>query len=67
MAPYGNFNIENMDSHGGFLASAVDLARFATAFDAAGLYPVLTQTTIDQIFAVPALGKFGDGSWYGCG
>jgi hypothetical protein len=67
MAPYGNFNVENMDSHGGWLASAVDLARFATAFDATGLYPVLTQATIDQIFAVPALGVSGDGSWYGCG
>ena len=51
MIPYGNFNIENMDSHGGYLASAVDLARFATAFDPTGLYPVLTKATIDQIFA----------------
>jgi CubicO group peptidase (beta-lactamase class C family) len=67
MAPYGNFNIENMDSHGGWLASAVDLARFATAFDSTGLYPVLKKTTIDQIFALPSLGAFPDGSWYGCG
>ncbi|HTP11463.1 MAG TPA: serine hydrolase [Anaerolineae bacterium] len=67
MAPYGNFNIENMDSHGGYLASAIDLACFATAFDATGLYPILTQATIDQIFAVPSVGISPDGSWYGCG
>ena len=67
MAPYGNFNIENMDSHGGFLASAVDLARFATAFDSTGLYPVLTQSTINTIFAVPSVGISSGGSWYGCG
>ena len=30
---YGAFNLENMDSHGGWLASAIDLARFAAAFD----------------------------------
>jgi CubicO group peptidase (beta-lactamase class C family) len=67
MISYGNFNIENMDAHGGFLASAVDLACFATAFDATGLYPVLTQATIAQIFAVPSVGINPDGSWYGCG
>lgn len=33
-APYGGFCLEAMDSHGGWLASAVDLARFAAAIDA---------------------------------
>ena len=28
---YGGWNLENMDAHGGWLASAVDLARFAVA------------------------------------
>src|SRR5262249_259290 len=32
-APYGSFNLEAMDAHGGWLASVVDLARFAAAFD----------------------------------
>ena len=31
--PYGGFCLESMDSHGGWLASAVDLARFAAALD----------------------------------
>jgi CubicO group peptidase (beta-lactamase class C family) len=67
MSQYGAFNIENMDSHGGWLASAVDLARFATAFDSTGLYPVLTPSSIAQVFAQPVTGVFSDGSWYGCG
>jgi CubicO group peptidase (beta-lactamase class C family) len=67
MLPYGNFNIENMDSHGGWLASAVDMARFMTAFDSTGGYPLLNPATISQIFAIPATGIQPDGSWYGCG
>ena len=31
--PYGGWYLEAMDSHGGWIASAVDLARFASAFD----------------------------------
>jgi CubicO group peptidase (beta-lactamase class C family) len=67
MLPYGNFNIENMDSHGAWLASAVDLARFMTAFDSTGGYPLLDLGTINQIFAIPVTGIQLDGSWYGCG
>ena len=67
MVPYGNFNLENMDSHGAYLASAVDLACFATALDSTGMYPVLTQATIDTTFAVPSVGISPDGSWYACG
>ena len=67
MAPYGSFNLENMDSHGGWLAGAVDLACFATALDSSGLHPILNQASIDQTFAVPSIGINGDGSWYGCG
>jgi len=31
--PYGGFNLEAMDAHGGWLASAVDLVRFASSID----------------------------------
>jgi N-acyl-D-amino-acid deacylase len=31
--PYGAFYLEAMDSHGGWIASAIDLLRFATAVD----------------------------------
>jgi len=67
MAPYGWFNLENMDAHGGWLSTALDLARFSTIFDATGGLPLLTQATIDQIFAVPATGVTANGSWYGLG
>jgi len=31
-SPYGSFNLENMDSHGGWIASAPELVRFAASF-----------------------------------
>jgi CubicO group peptidase (beta-lactamase class C family) len=51
--PYGTWNLENMDSHGGWVASAVDLARFEASFDNPASHPVLTQATIDRMFAPP--------------
>ena len=67
MAPNGSFNLENMDSHGAYVATAVDLARFTATFDPLDNYPVLNKASIDQTFAVPAIGANPDGSWYGCG
>lgn len=67
MDPYGGFNLENMDSHGGWLSTAVDLMRFAAIFDATGGYPLLTKDNIDKIFAQPATGASSDGSWYAFG
>ncbi len=51
-SPHGS-NIENMDSHGGWLASAVELVRFASAFDHPETCPVLNPASIDQMFALP--------------
>ncbi|MFC4586096.1 serine hydrolase domain-containing protein [Sphaerisporangium corydalis] len=63
-SPYGAFNLENMDAHGGWLASAVDLARFSTIYDGAG---VLTAASISKVFAKPPLGVNADGWYYGLG
>lgn len=63
--PYGAFNLENMDSHGGWLASAVDLVRFAAVFD--GSTSVLSAESIAEAFAVPETGVNEDGWYYGCG
>jgi CubicO group peptidase (beta-lactamase class C family) len=60
-APYGTFNMRIQDANGGWLASAVDLVRWATAFDAAGV--VLNSTSISRAFAVPETGVNADG-WY---
>jgi CubicO group peptidase (beta-lactamase class C family) len=65
--PYGGFNLENMDSHGGWLASAVDLARFASAFDDPPACPILNERSIETMFAAPETGLQDDGWYYGCG
>ena len=71
--PYGAWHLEAMDSHGGWLASAVDLARFASAFDAPDQCKVLNEETIQEMFARPAglAGYDADGNakptYYSCG
>ena len=52
-SPYGGWNLENMDAHGGWLASAVDLARFAASFDDAAACPILSAASIATMFALP--------------
>ena len=51
--PYGAFYLEAMDAHGGWLASAVDLARFAAAFDDPDRCPILSRASIEQMYARP--------------
>jgi CubicO group peptidase (beta-lactamase class C family) len=65
-SPYGGFNLENMDAHGGWLASAIDLARFAVTFDDPDRDGVLTRQSVERIFAPPPTGIQG-GAYYGCG
>jgi N-acyl-D-amino-acid deacylase len=38
-SPYGAFCLESMDSHGGWIASAIDLARFGSAIDYPDRFP----------------------------
>ena len=51
---YGSFNLENMDSHGGWIASALDLARFATLFDNPSNNPILSTASVETMFSLPA-------------
>lgn len=51
--PYGAWNLEAMDSHGGWIASAVDLVRFGSAFDNAERCPVLKAASIGEMIARP--------------
>jgi CubicO group peptidase (beta-lactamase class C family) len=51
---YGSFNLENMDSHGGWLASAPELVRFAAAFDDPANCPILSAASIETMFSLPA-------------
>jgi N-acyl-D-amino-acid deacylase len=50
---YGAWHLEAMDAHGGWLASAVDLARFACAFDDPTNCKILNQDSIQEMFARP--------------
>ncbi len=71
--PYGGFYVEAMDSHGGWTASAVDLARFAAALDDPQRSPLLKEETIQSMYAPPPppVSRTPDGklkpSYYGCG
>ena len=59
--PYGTFCLEAMDSHGGWLASAVDLVRFASSLD-----KVLNEKSLSVMVARPA--NAGTAPYfYGCG
>ncbi len=51
--PYGAFCLEAMDAHGGWLASATDLARFAAAFDDPDRCAVLSRASIERMVARP--------------
>jgi N-acyl-D-amino-acid deacylase len=71
--PYGTFCLEAMDAHGGWLASAVDLARFAAAMDAPDSKNLLKPETRSLNYQPPAApvsrndeGKLAD-HYYGAG
>jgi len=51
--PYGGSHLEAMDSHGGWIASAVDLARLAAAFDDPNHCPVLSAASIELMHGRP--------------
>jgi len=71
--PYGGFCLESMDAHGGWIASAVDLARFAAALHDAEHSPLLNPQTIQTMHLPPEppVSRNDDGSlkdhYYGCG
>lgn len=71
--PYGAWHLEAMDSHGAWIASASDLARFASALDDPENSPLLSQARITDMFARPegSAGHKDDGqpkpTYYGHG
>jgi N-acyl-D-amino-acid deacylase len=50
---YGGWNLEAMDSHGAWIASATDIATFAAAFDDAEHCPILSKPSIDLMYQRP--------------
>lgn len=71
--PYGAFCVEAMDSHGGWVASASDLVKFADAFNEPQNSKLLSVESIAKMYACPDLDywKRLDGSsrsvYYGMG
>lgn len=65
---YGADNLEAYEAHGGWIASAVDLVKFAAGFDDPARCPVLGAKAIADMWARPegAAGKPRD-MYYGCG
>ncbi len=52
-APYGGWNLEAMDAHGGWIATASELARFAAAFDNPQDCPILSADSIRVMYRRP--------------
>jgi N-acyl-D-amino-acid deacylase len=71
--PYGMFNLEAMDSHGAWIASAVDLVRFTSALADPERSPLLKAGTIKTMLSPPEppAERNKDGklhaAYYGCG
>jgi N-acyl-D-amino-acid deacylase len=71
--PDGGENFEAFDAHGGWVASAPDLVRFAAAFDDPRRCPILSENGIRTMWARPAgrAGFHASGRprayYYGCG
>ena len=49
--PYGTWHLEAMDSHGGWLASAIDLAKIASALDDPTNSPLLSESSWSRMHA----------------
>lgn len=66
-APYGRWDLQLMDSHGGWVSSAPDLLKFVNRIDApeAPLLPPAWQ----EVMVAPPTGRLSRRSayWYGCG
>ena len=65
-APYAAFYLESFDAHGGWIASAADLVRFATAIDGQRGPALLRPETIEAMLRTPRpaapIGSAGTGN-----
>jgi N-acyl-D-amino-acid deacylase len=66
--PYGWTHLAAIDAAGGWMGSAVDLARFVTALDGSRGGPLLAAPWLDEMMARPDLPEWaGAASWFGLG
>ncbi len=63
---YGGFHLEAMDAHGGWLASPIDLVRFATAIDGRRGHALLTPDSLHEMTNRPSYAQqTTDGAYMG--
>lgn len=65
-APYGQSDLEVMDSHGAWTSTASDLVRFAIAMDSA-TQPLLKLDSLRQLKERPSFADSEVDTWYGFG
>ena len=61
---YGGFYVEMMDSHGGWIASAIDLVRFATGVDGSKGPVALEPETVEMMTSPPGPPLWEDSEYY---
>ncbi len=61
---YGGFYLEAMDAHGGWLASPIDLMRFATAIDGRRGEALLSPASLREMTARPSYAKDATAATY---
>jgi CubicO group peptidase (beta-lactamase class C family) len=63
--PHGGFYLEAMDSHGGWIASVIDLVRFINVVDRRSTKSdILSTATINTMIARPAIPEWQGSSYY---
>ena len=66
LTPYGGyFSLENMAANGGWIASAIDLVRFASSFDDPDTCKLLSHDFVEKLFASHKYDT--SGSYFACG
>lgn len=55
--PYGGYNLENMDAHGGWLSSGVDLVRYADRYFIATM-TMMNRGVVPDSFTAPIAGSW---------
>lgn len=63
---YGGFNVENFDAHGGWVMAAPDFAKVMSCFDRGDANPLLSQASVNDMFANVGFGNTRRG-WYRAG
>jgi CubicO group peptidase (beta-lactamase class C family) len=64
--PYGHWDLEVFDSHGGWTSTAADLVRFAVAVDSK-TKPLIRPESLTLLKSRPSFTDSDDKTWYGFG